>query len=113
MIRGRMARLGPAKWSNTAIRGTPGMPFIACSIRGPLLAIGVTALVLTNGTVRRGEGWARLAVAVMAGLSEGNNAYRMYPCGSPCYSPLGFAVLAVVGAALAGSRAGPHAAGVV
>ncbi len=71
------------------------------SIGGCLLAIGVTTLVLTNGPVRRGEGWARVSVAVMVGLSEGNNAYRMYPFGSPWYGPLGFAVLAVVGAALA------------
>jgi hypothetical protein len=71
------------------------------SIGGCLLAVGVTALVLTNGPVRRGEGWARVAVAVLVGVSEGNNAFRMYPFGSPWYGPLGFAVLVVVGAAFA------------
>ena len=71
------------------------------SIGGCLLAIGVTALLLANGPVRRGEGWARLAVAILVVLSEGNNAYRMYPFGSPWYAPLGFAVLASTGAALA------------
>jgi len=71
------------------------------SIGGCLLAIGVTALMLANGPVRRGEGWARLAVAVLVVVAEGNNAYRMYPFGSPWYAPLGFAVLASTGAALA------------
>jgi hypothetical protein len=75
------------------------------SIGGCLLAIGVVTLILTNGPIRRGEGWARVAVAALVGVSEGNNAYRMYPFGSPWYGPLGFAVLAVVGAALA-RRAG-------
>jgi hypothetical protein len=72
------------------------------SLGGCLLAIGVTALVLANGPVRRGEGWARVGVAVMIGVAEGNNSYRMYPFGGPWYGPLGFAVLAVAGAALAG-----------
>ena len=71
------------------------------SIGGCLLAIGVMVLVLTNGPVRRGEGWARVAVAALVVVSEGNNAFRMYPFGSPWYGPLGFAVLAVVGSALA------------
>ena len=70
------------------------------SIGGCLLAVGLTALVLTNGPVRRGEGWARVAVAVLVGLAEGNNAYRMYPFASPWYGPLGFAVLTATGAIL-------------
>jgi len=72
------------------------------SIGGCLVAVGVTALILANGPIRRGEGWARLAVAALVGVAEGNNAYRMYPFGSPWYGPLGFAVLAIAGAALAG-----------
>ena len=72
------------------------------SIGGCLLAVGVTALILANGPVRRGEGWARVAVAILVGVSEGNNAYRMYPFGSRWYGPLGFALLTVAGAALAG-----------
>jgi hypothetical protein len=72
------------------------------SIGGCLIAIGVTTLILANGPILRGERWARLALAVLVGVSEGNNAYRMYPFGSPWYGPLGFAVLALVGAALAG-----------
>jgi hypothetical protein len=71
------------------------------SIGGCLLAIGATALVLTNGPIRRGEVWARITVVVLVVTAEGNNAYRMYPFGSPWYGPLGFGVLAVVGAALA------------
>jgi hypothetical protein len=72
------------------------------SIGGCLLAVGVTALTLTNGPVRRGEGWSRVAVAVLVAVAEGNNAYQMYRFGSPWYGPFGFAVLAVTGAALAG-----------
>lgn len=73
------------------------------SIGGGLLAIGVTTLVLTNGPIRRGEAWACVTVAVLVGVSEGNNAYRMYPFGSPWYGPLAFAVLAVTGAVLVGA----------
>lgn len=74
------------------------------SIGGCLVAVGVTSLILTNGPILRGEGWARLTVAILVGLAEGNNAYRMYPFGSPWYGPLGFALLAIAGAALAGPR---------
>ncbi len=76
------------------------------SIGGCLLAIGVAVLVLANGPVRRGEAWARVTVAVLVGVAEGNNAYRMFPFDSPWYGPLGFAVLAVAGAALAGPPSG-------
>jgi hypothetical protein len=72
------------------------------SIGGCLLAIGATTLVLTNGPIRRGEKWSRFTVAVLVGVSEGNNAYRMFPFDSPWYGPLGFAVLAVTGAVLVG-----------
>jgi hypothetical protein len=72
------------------------------SIGGCLFAIGVTCLALINGPVRRGDKWARVAVAVLIGVTEGNNAWRMYPFGSPWYGPLGFAILALVGTALIG-----------
>jgi hypothetical protein len=72
------------------------------SIGGCLLTIGVTALLLANGPICQGQCWARVAVAVLVGVAEGNNAYRMIRFGSPWYGPLGFAVLAVVGAVLAG-----------
>ena len=71
------------------------------SIGGCLLVAGVTTLILANGPVRRGERWACLAVAILVGLAEGNNAYRMYPFHAPWYGPLGFAVLAIAGAVLA------------
>ncbi len=79
------------------------------SIGGCLMAIGITTLVLVCGPIRRGETWARVAVVVLVTISEGNNAYRMYRFGSPWYGPLGFAVLAIVGAALAGP--GPRPGG--
>lgn len=81
------------------------------SIGGCLLAIGATTLVLTNGPIRRGEAWARVTVAVLVGVAEGNNAYRMFPFDSPWYGPLGFAALAVAGAALASPAAGSSVAG--
>lgn len=71
------------------------------SIGGCLLAVGVTTLLLANGPVRRGEPWSMVAAAVLVGLAEGNNAYRMYPFNSPWYGPLAFAVLAISGAVLA------------
>ncbi len=71
------------------------------SIGGCLLAIGITTLILANGPIRRGERWARLVVVLLVGISEGNNAYRMFPFDSPWYGPLGFAIIAVTGAALA------------
>jgi len=72
------------------------------SIGGCLLAIGAATLVLTNGPVRRGETWARLTVAFLVGVSEGNNSYRMFEFDSPWYGPLGFVGLALAGAMLAG-----------
>jgi hypothetical protein len=75
------------------------------SIGGCLLAVGVTALMLTNGPIRQGETWARLTVAVLVGVAEGNNAYRMFPFASPWYGPLGFAILSITGAVLVGDGA--------
>lgn len=77
------------------------------SIGGCLPAIGATALVRTNGPIRRGETRARVTVAVLVGASEGNNAYGMFPFDAPWYGPPGFAVLAVAGAALAAPPGGP------
>ena len=71
------------------------------SIGGCLLAVGVTTLILANGPVRRGERWSVLTAAILVGVAEGNNAYRMYRFNSPWYGPLGFALLAVGGACLA------------
>lgn len=71
------------------------------SIGGCLLAIGVTTLILANGPIRRGESWARLTVVILVGIAEGNNAYRMFPFDSPWYGPLGFALITLIGAALA------------
>jgi hypothetical protein len=72
------------------------------SIGGCLLAIGITALLLTNGPIRRGERWAQMAIVILVGIAEGNNAYRMFRFGSPWYGPFSFAVLTALGALLAG-----------
>lgn len=71
------------------------------ALGGCLLAIGITTLVLTNVPIRRGETWARITVVVLVGLAEGNNSYRMFAFGSPCYGPLGFVLLAAAGSLLA------------
>jgi hypothetical protein len=73
------------------------------AIGGCLLAIGITALILTNGPIRRGEGWARLTLLVLVGVSECVNAYQMYLFGSPWYAPLTFVALTGLGVALAGA----------
>ena len=70
------------------------------SIGGCLLAIGVACLLLVNGPVRRGSGFATLLVVLLIGIAEGNNAFRMYPFASPWYGPLSFAILGIFGAAL-------------
>ena len=62
----------------------------------------MTALALVNGPVCRGEVWAQVAVALLVGVAEGKKAVRVYPFDPPWYGPLGFAVTAVTGAALAG-----------
>jgi hypothetical protein len=49
-----------------------------------------------------GEGRAQAAVALLVGVAEGKQAFRVYPSDSPWYGPLGPAVMAVTGAALAG-----------
>jgi hypothetical protein len=77
------------------------------SIGGCLLPIGLTTLILANGPIRRGESWARLTVIILVGISESNNAYRMFPFDSPWYGPLGFALITAAGAALATA---PHEA---
>src|SRR5437588_12091408 len=55
------------------------------AIGGCLLAIGVTSLLLTNGPVRRGERWARIAVLVPLGVSDSIDSYQLARFGSPWY----------------------------
>jgi hypothetical protein len=78
------------------------------SIGGCLLAIGVACLLLVNGPVRRGSRLALVVVVLLIVVSEGNNAYRMYPFASPWYGPFGFAILSIVGAVLVGNRGHDH-----
>lgn len=70
------------------------------SIGGCLLAIGITAFVLINGPIRRGERWASLVLFVLIAVAEGNNSYRMFRFGSPWYGPLAFVVLTGIGVLL-------------
>ena len=67
------------------------------SLGGCLLAVAVTAFVLINGPVKRGERWASWTVLILIGISEGINATQMWRFGSPWYWPLTFVALAVVG----------------
>ena len=77
------------------------------SLGGALLAIGVASLILINGPLRRGDRSARMVILILIAVAEANNAYRMYPFGSPWYAPLSFVVLMVVGVFLAGARDKP------
>ena len=70
------------------------------ALGGCLLAIGVTALVLVHGPVRRGERWALPALVVLVGVSEGINSYQMARFGSPFYAPLTYVGIMLVGVGL-------------
>jgi hypothetical protein len=67
------------------------------ALGGCLLAIAVTAFVLVNGPVKRGERWASWTLLILIGVSEGINATQMRRFGSPYYWPLTFVALTVVG----------------
>jgi hypothetical protein len=70
------------------------------ALGGCLLAIGATALVLVHGPIRRGERWAILALVMLVGVSEGNNASRMIRFGAPFYAPLTYVGIMLVGVGL-------------
>ena len=70
------------------------------ALGGCLLAIGITALVLVNGPIRRGERWAAWTLLILIGVSESINASQMWRFGSPYYAPLGFVTLTVIGVLL-------------
>lgn len=70
------------------------------ALGGCLLAIGITALLIINGPLKRGERWASWALLILIGLSEGINASQMWRFGSPYYFPLAFVALTVVGVVL-------------
>ncbi len=67
------------------------------ALGGCLLAIGITAILIINGPLKRGERWAPWALLIMIGVSEGVNASQMWRFGSPYYAPLAFVALAVIG----------------
>jgi len=67
------------------------------ALGGCLLAIGITAILIINGPVKRGERWASWALLILIGLSEGINASQMWRFGSPYYWPLAFVALTVFG----------------
>src|SRR6185503_17029418 len=48
------------------------------ALGGCLLAVGITALLIINGPLKRGERWASWAVLILIGLSEGINASQMW-----------------------------------
>ena len=67
------------------------------ALGGCLLAIAVTAFLLVNGPLKRGERWASWTLLILIGVSEGINATQMWRFGSPYYWPLTFVALTVVG----------------
>jgi len=70
------------------------------ALGGCLLAIGITALLIINGPLKRGERWAAWALLILICISEGINASQMWRFRSPYYVPLAFAALTVVGVML-------------
>ena len=70
------------------------------ALGGCLLAVGITALLIINGPLKRGERWASWALLILIGLSEGINASQMWRFGSPYYGPLTFVVVTAVGVLL-------------
>jgi hypothetical protein len=67
------------------------------ALGGCLLAVAVTAFVIVNGPLKRGERWASGTLLMLIGLSEGINATQMWRFGSPYYWPLTFVALTVAG----------------
>jgi len=67
------------------------------ALGGSLLAIGITALVIINGPLKRGDKWAAWALLILIGISEGINASQMWRFGSPYYGPLAFVAMTVIG----------------
>ena len=70
------------------------------ALRGCLLAIGGTALVLVHGPIRRGERWGCIALVMLVGVSEGINSFQMARFGSPWFAPLTFVGLMLLGVGL-------------
>jgi hypothetical protein len=67
------------------------------ALGGCLLAIGITAVLIINGPLKRGERWASWALLILVGLSESINASQMWRFGSPYYWPLAFVALTLTG----------------
>ncbi len=70
------------------------------ALGGSLAAVGLAALVLINGPLRRRERWAGVTVLMMVGLAEGANAWGMWTVAAPWWAPLTFIGLTAVGIAL-------------
>jgi hypothetical protein len=70
------------------------------ALGGCLLAVGITAFLIINGPLKRGERWASWALLILIGVSEGINASQMWRFGSPWYAPLTFVILTVIGVAI-------------
>jgi hypothetical protein len=67
------------------------------ALGGCLLATSITAFLIVNGPLKRGQRWAYWALLILIALSEGINASQMWRFGSPYYWPLTFVALTVVG----------------
>lgn len=74
------------------------------ALGGCLFAIGMVAIFMINGPVKRGERWASWALVILIGISEGVNASQMWRFGSPYYGPLAFVALTIVGIVLLPNR---------
>jgi hypothetical protein len=83
------------------------------ALGGCLFAIGITALLIINGPLKRGEKWASDALLLLIGLSEGINASQMWRFGSPYYFPLAFVALTFVGIMILRKKAGAKSLGLI
>ncbi len=70
------------------------------ALGGSLVAVGLAAIVLINGPLRRRERWPGVTILMMVGLAEGANAWGMWTVAAPWWAPLTFIALTAVGIAL-------------
>jgi hypothetical protein len=70
------------------------------ALGGSLVAIGITAAILVAAAGTPIPSFTLMLILLLILPSEGINAFCMYRVGSPCYFPLAFALLSLVGVIL-------------
>ncbi len=68
------------------------------ALGGALVASGIATLFLINGPLQRGEGSAAVAITLIVVLSDGVNAFQIYPFGTSYFwIPLTFVGFVLLG----------------